>query len=42
VESNVDPVTDLPVLKPLLRGWSHVIAFFVVAVLGVIMASGEA
>jgi len=42
VESNVDPVSELPVLKPLFRGWSHVIAFFVVAVLGVIMASGVA
>ena len=34
----VDPV-DSVVVKPLLRGWSHVLAFTVVAVLGIIMAS---
>jgi len=31
-------VTSNPVVKPLLRGWSHVVAFVVVAVLGAIMA----
>ena len=30
---------DSVVVKPLLRGWSHVVAFTVVAVLGIIMAS---
>jgi hemolysin III len=30
---------DSAVVKPLLRGWSHVLAFTVVAVLGIIMAS---
>src|SRR3954454_8630865 len=34
-----DPVSEPLVVKPLLRGWSHVVAFVVVAVLGVIMAS---
>ena len=34
----VDAV-DSVVVKPLLRGWSHVLAFTVVAVLGMIMAS---
>jgi hemolysin III len=34
----VDAV-DSVVVKPLLRGWSHVLAFTVVAVLGIIMAS---
>jgi hemolysin III len=37
----VDTVDDVDsvVVKPLLRGWSHVLAFTVVAVLGIIMAS---
>ncbi|HVE19445.1 MAG TPA: hemolysin III family protein, partial [Ilumatobacteraceae bacterium] len=30
---------DSVVIKPLLRGWSHVLAFTVVAVLGILMAS---
>ncbi|HZX53641.1 MAG TPA: hemolysin III family protein [Ilumatobacteraceae bacterium] len=34
-----DPVSEPLLVKPLLRGWSHVVAFVVVAVLGVIMAS---
>ena len=32
-------VVDSVVVKPLLRGWSHVLAFTVVAVLGTLMAS---
>jgi len=39
VASNSDPVPQSLVVKPLLRGWSHVVAFVVVAVLGVVMAS---
>ena len=34
----VDAV-DSVVVKPLLRGWSHVLAFTVIGVLGIIMAS---
>jgi hemolysin III len=34
----VEPV-DSVVVKPLLRGWSHVLAFTAVGVLGIIMAS---
>lgn len=32
-------MVDSVVVKPLLRGWSHVLAFITVAVLGIIMAS---
>ncbi|MEP7204469.1 MAG: hemolysin III family protein [Ilumatobacteraceae bacterium] len=38
VEPSANPLVET-VVKPLLRGWSHVLAFTVVAVLGIIMAS---